>query len=211
MHPSIRSAAVALIAVAGIGLSSAQADIINIGSEVSASEHALGQFTGTLNYTSGGANSATIVISLTNTSALANGGYITALALWHSSNAGLSTVSFVSSNDANFGGLAGPVNGAPHGNYAAGASTGGSWTGGGSPSAGLAVGESATFTFSVTGVGVGLLSASSFAHLNNGEWDLVIRFRGFEDGGSDKVPANPTPGAAGLLAMGALAATRRRR
>jgi len=198
-------------AVSASAISAANADLINIGSEVGSSEHSLGQFTGTLNYVPGGANSATITISLTNTSPLANGGFLTALALWHTGNAGLNTVSFVSSSDANFGGLAGPVNGAPHGSYAAGASTGGGWTGGGSPSAGLAIGESATFTFNLSGTGVGLLSAATFINQNNDHWDLVIRFRGFENGGSDKVPANPTPGAAALLAIGGLAASRRRR
>ena len=206
-----RCTVLAALAASTIGLSAANADLINIGSETSASEHGLGQFAGTLNYISGGANSATIIISLTNTSPVGNGGYLTALALWHSSNAGLNTVTFVSSSDANFGGLAGPVNGAPHGSYAAGASTGGGWTGGGSPSAGLAVGESATFTFSLNGAGVGLLSAANFINMNNDHWDLVVRFRGFGNGDSDKVPANPTPGAAALLGLGGLAAARRRR
>lgn len=211
MVKSIRVSAMALIAAASFGVSTASADLINIGSEIAASEHSLGHFTGTLNYLPSGANAATVIITITNTTPVANGGYITALALWSTSNAGGGSMSFVSSSDGAFGGLSGPVNGPPFGDYATGASTGGGWTGGGSPSQGLAIGESATFTFSVTGTGVGLFSASHFAGLNSGEWDLVVRFRGFANGGSDKVPANPTPGAAGLLAMGALAASRRRR
>jgi len=106
------------------------------------------------------------------------------------------------------------LSGEPFGNpFDAGAALGGSFLGGGSPNAGIGVGQTGTFSFLISALDAGGLNASDF--LNGGPFDFnfVIRFRGFEDGGSDKVPAAmlttpnvvPVPmplalGAAGLIA-----------
>ena len=57
------------------------------------------------------------------------------------------------------------------------------------------------------------LSAAAFAS-ESAPYSIVVRFRGFDNGGSDKVPGVlvPAPGAAGMLAAAGLAmGTRRRR
>ncbi|MDZ4754220.1 MAG: hypothetical protein SGJ11_06950 [Phycisphaerae bacterium] len=99
-----------------------------------------------------------------------------------------------------------------------GASTSGSGTGGGSPSQGLAVGETGTYVFTV-GAAASLLAnidAMSFWSQNDGSPEFAVRFRGFENGGSDKVAGQltvvPVPLPIALAAAGLLigAVVRRR-
>jgi len=68
----------------------------------------------------------------------------------------------------------------------------------------LAVGASGVFTFAITSAGAAGLSAKSFI---GGPTDFLVRFRGFEDGGSDKTPGQiiPAPRAIALLAFAGLA------
>ncbi|MBL9140779.1 MAG: hypothetical protein JNK53_02830 [Phycisphaerae bacterium] len=170
----------------------------------------MGAFTAsvTYDYTSGPV--AALSVTLTNTTSLSFGGYITALAL---QGANGSTVSaMTSSSSAAFNALSGPVSVSPFGDFQAGASTSGSWTGGGAPQSGLGIGASATFTFNVTG-SAGVLSSMTAATAlspSNGA-GLAVRFRGMDNGGSDKVLAYFVPGPSALAGLALVAAGGRRR
>lgn len=160
----------------------------------------LGSYTGSLTYQSSDAQNAILTIVLENTSPAVNGGYLTAFVF---NNPGDKIATASLAGPANFSLLGGPgfnngVNGAPYGQFDFGASTGGSFEGGGPPSKGLGVGQSGTFIFTLTGTGLNVLNASSFLAENSvppgageGLQPFVGRFRGFVDGGSDKVPDPP--------------------
>jgi hypothetical protein len=164
----------------------------------------LGQCTKTVTYDS---TTNILTLTLANTSPAANGGFLTADAfnLGAPATADIQVISFT--GDADFPAFAlnpgapsagGNISVSPFGTREFVISaTGGAWLGGGSPNGGIPVGDSATFTL--------LLSAditeSSLFGLNE-----AIRFRGFENGGSDKtlttVAAVPEPGTLLLLASG---------
>lgn len=202
------------MALSAFGLSAAaQADLINIASNGPSSTENIGAYTGTVNYTALTATTATVTITLTNTSAPANGGYITGVGLLNADNFPSMGVTLATTSNANFANLTPPVSGSPFGTYRGGAAMGGSWLGGGSPTAGTAVGQTLTLTFNLSGTGAGTMTAASLVGLHSGHEDLIVRFRGFNNGGSDKVPGTvvPTPGSAALLGFGALALGRRRR
>lgn len=172
----------------------------------------LGNFSGTLSYDLLGGGLASLAITIENTSLL--DGWLTALAF--DGPAGTSDWTLDSGASSGLGaaweGLAGPVDVAPFGVRGYGASISNAWTGGGSPTDGLAAGSTATFTFS--GLGSESVSAADFLTSNSG-WNLVLRFRGFSNGDSDKLAAVitiPTPGGlAPMLVAGAFHAGRRRR
>lgn len=200
--PALLVAAAALAAPAVV-----HADVIPLSSGIGT--EGLGSYTGSLEYV---AADQLLKISLTNTSPAANGGYITGFVLNTPDGANLSSISFTSS-DADFNLLSGFIGGSPFGSFDLGASITTSFLGGGAPQPGLGVGQSATFEFDLTGTGLaGLTSADWLAALSTGassEWgpqSFVVRFRGFEDGGSDKVPHTPVPepGTLALLGAGAL-------
>ena len=80
---------------------------------------------------------------------------------------------------------------------------GGNWDGGGKSSYGIAVNQTETFSFQLFGTDLSGLDEQSFfdqisvkkqgndfVEFDGGEF-FVARFRGFEDGGSDKVPDPP--------------------
>ena len=91
-----------------------------------------GTFTAMVTYLWGGGDTASVSVELTNTGAgMLADGYITAIAL--NGAPGTAGMSFVSCTSANFGGLAGPVNAAPFGNFMVGSSTFQNWEGGGAP------------------------------------------------------------------------------
>src|SRR5262249_31053565 len=155
--------------------------------------------------------SGTLVQTLTNTSAPSTGYYLTAFAFDKPSNK-ITGVTF-SSTDTNFQLIGSPsVNGgikvAPFGTAGLGAASdlGATlpWEGGGSPNNGLAVGKSATFTFYLTGTGVGNLTEKDFVTAltegsqGGGPAFLPVRFRG--GAGSDKVGAVVVPEPASLVA-----------
>lgn len=158
----------------------------------------LGSFTGTLTYSAATNTAATLNLSLANTSPAANTGFITAFVL---NNPGNQITSISSFTDAPGGGSFGlialtnnGINASPNGQFDFGATTGGSFEGGGAPSAGIAAGASDSFAFSLTGSNLQALTASSFlAELSTGTGSgggaaaLDVRFRGFTNGGSDKV------------------------
>ena len=171
-------------------------------------ESGLGSFVGDFSYNPG---TAQIVVSLTNTSPAANGGYLVAFAFNNPGNA-ISGVSFASSS-ANFGLIGDPtfdnsIPASPYGDFDIGSASSASWLGGGSPTGGIAVGDTETFTFDLTGTGLGSLTTGDFFNTlsegsasNQEQW-FAARFRGFEDGGSDKVPGTPVPEPATLLLVG---------
>ncbi len=177
----------------------------------------LGDFEGTLTYSFTSDTEAQLIISLTNTSAALNGGFLTGFVF---NNPGdlIDDVTNFSSTDSDFALLGGPdfddsINAAPFGQFDIGSATGGNFEGGGNPSEGIAVGNSVTFTLSFLGTSLSTLTDLSFlTALSEGTGDgqgneaFVARFRGFEDGGSDKVPGSevPEPATAALLGLSLL-------
>ncbi len=187
----------------------------------------LGDFTGTFDYSYTNSNSATLIISLTNTSPAANGGYLTGF-VFNNPGDKIANVSGYLFSDTDFVLLGlgdSSVSAAPYGQFDVGAATGGSFEGGGSPSLGIAIGSNATFTFNFTGINLDTLTDMSFFNewstgtgAGGGYESFVARFRGFKDGGSDKVPGDPgspVPEPTTMLLFGAglagLAAVGRRR
>jgi hypothetical protein len=166
-------------------------------------EEGLGIFSGTLSYSASSNTSATLTVFLANTSPADNGGFLTAFVL---NNPG-DLITGITFSDAAGGGtfsLLGLTNngisGSPYGDFDFGASTGDAFLGGGSPNTGLQVGDTDTLTFNLTGTSLQSLSESAFINAlsanaqGGGAEDFVARFRGFENGGSDKVPNTGGPG-----------------
>lgn len=163
----------------------------------------LGSYSGTFNYAPVDATHGTLNITLNNTSPADNGGYLTAF-VFNNPGQRITGVTLWSS-DADFHLLGTPsfnngVKGAPYGWFDLGASTGNSFEGGGNPSKGIAVGHSDDFVFHLTGNNLNALTTNDFfteysVPPGNGEGvqSLVARFRGFENGGSDKVPGTDSP------------------
>ena len=147
---------------------------------------------------------STLTISLTNTSPAANGGFITADAF---DLAGAATVTAFNSTDADFtllpalGSTGGSFSVAPNGVREFLISTGGAFEGGGNPTTGIAVGETATFTLTLGGTFSGVTEANVFS-------TETVRFRGFNDGTSDKdftfvtPPNGVVPEPASMLLLG---------
>jgi len=163
----------------------------------------LGNYSGTFDYVPVDAAHGTLNITLGNTSPAGNGGYLTAFAF---NNPGQRiTGATLWSSDPYFQLLGAPsfnngVNGAPYGGFDIGASTGNSFGAGGNPNTGIAVGHSDDFIFQLTGNGLNALTTNDFFTAysvppGNGEGvqSFVARFRGFENGGSDKVPGIDPP------------------
>ena len=172
-----------------------------------------GDFSGTLTYMyAAGQPTASLRISLTNTSPAANGGYLVAFAFNNPGNNITSLVmegtnsnfSAALSNDA--------INGQPYGLFDILGSTSDSFEGGFAPQLGIGVGSTATFAFVLTGSNLNTLTDQSFVNAlsTTGEAFFVARFRGFENDASDKVPATangaqvPEPGTMLLLGVGLL-------
>jgi MYXO-CTERM domain-containing protein len=176
------------------------------------STEGFGSFSAELSYSYMGGTSASISITLTNTTDMSLGGYITALAL--NPNGTASGLFYVSSSSAAFSQIVAPINASPYGQFAAGAGLGGSFLGGGSPVGGIAVGGSEIFTFALTGSASALAALDAETALAGTGYAMVVRFRGgdFEDW-SDKVVgcALPAPGALALLGAAGLVSRRRRR
>lgn len=212
--PSVSGACALLATVTVLSSASvASADLIEISSDPSQSTEGLGTFIGSLQYFGDMfSSSGTLTVSLTNTSDPANGGFLTGFVFNFGSADPDASASLLSASHP-FQYISDAM-APPFGTYDAGAALGGNWNGGGSPNAGIAVGETGTFQFSIDASDVGYLSAASF--LGNPESPgFVVRFRGFDDGGSDKVPGTPVttipaPAAMGLLMIAGLVTRRRR-
>ena len=137
----------------------------------------LGSLTGSVTYD---AATNDLTLSLTNTSDPANGGFLTAFAFDLDPDV---TLTISSCSLASFCTLLSNVSVAPYGTREWGVSNTSDWLGGGSPTGGLAAGASATWVFDVDPDATSTLDVL----------DMLARFRGFIDGGSDKVPATVVP------------------
>lgn len=211
--------------VVGTALLSASAahagSIVEISGGPATGLEGLGSFTGSIEYSTANAFSTTgtLVVTLTNTSPAANGGFITGFLF----NIGGSDASASATLQAGathpFAQCTGTgLNGMPFGMpFDAGAALGSSFQGGGSPAGGIGVGQTGVFTFNISAADAGLLTAMDFLNGGSFDFNFIVRFRGFEDGGSDKVGAVIVPlppavamGLAGLGIAG-FAARRQRR
>jgi hypothetical protein len=192
--------AVAAAVFLGVAAGMATASEILVGNTGNSSAMPnLGNFQAVLTYMDTSAASASLRIDLTNTSPPANGGFITAFVFNNPGNQ-ISTISQGTPFGANFsviGSATVPqtVNGAPFGHFDFGASTGGSFEGGGNPARGFGVGATESFVFNFTGTGLNNLNENSFINTlsggtgaGQGDQSFAVRFRGFLNGGSDKVP-----------------------
>jgi hypothetical protein len=210
----VQRAISALVVVSAVALTTgnqAHAGFISIQSDSSNSTEELGSFTGSIDYTFNSGSTGTIVISLTNTSVAANAGLITGFVFNIDSTDADATATLQTATHPFLDTQGG--NAAPFGaDFDAGAALGGNFLGGGSPQNGIAVGETGTFTFQLVADDASSLTAEDFI---NGPYafDFIVRFKGFANGGSDKVPAMvvPEPSAVVLLGLGLLGVCRRRR
>jgi hypothetical protein len=147
---------------------------------------ALGSFSGDFSYNS---SNSQITVSLTNTSPAANGGFLTAFAF--NIPSAFTFESLTSNFD--FVPLSYPVKAEPFGDdFDIGAALNNanpSWEGGGDSKGGIGVGETGEFIFTLSGTDLGSLITANFFSQPD-PW-FVARFRGFNDGGSDKVPNDP--------------------
>jgi hypothetical protein len=190
------------VLAAAVTVSVASADVVQISSNGFGQE-GLGAFTGWVSYSPG-----LLTISLTNDASTAAGGKITGVAFNIDGNA---SATLVNATHPAFAGLGTNISAPPLGTFDAGAAMGGSWTGGGSPNAGITVGSTGEFEFSVSGPDAGSLTAASFVQAFP-DVSFVVRFRGFANGGSDKTPGYqiPAPAALSLLGVAGLLFPRRR-
>ena len=213
--PSLRrSATMACLAAACIG-AAAQAAIVPITSNSSLSTENLGKFIGTLNYTFLGGTTGNLNVSLTNTTPVSTGGYITAFMFRPPPALGSFTSLLTASDYASMTNIAAGASGAPFpGTWLGGAGTGGSWLAGGSPTGAVPVGATGHWSFTITGANASALTSDSFVSGGSvtDSYAFIVRFRGMDDGDSDKVPANqlPSPGAVALLGLSGLMMRRRR-
>jgi hypothetical protein len=211
-----RVATATAVAIGGLA-AAAGAAIVPITSNSSLSTEGLGAFVGTLDYNFLGGTTGQLDVTLTNTTAAATGGYITAFMFRPPDELGAFGCSLISSSYAAMTNIPAGASGSPFpGPWIGGAGLGGSWLAGGAPGGGIAIGQTGSFSFTITGANASMLTSDSFVSgdLVSDPYAFVVRLRGMEQGGSDKVPANqlPAPGALGLLgAAGLCGATRRRR
>lgn len=141
-------------------------------------------------------NGHSLDLVITNTSDDANGGYITGFLLNTPGLSGFNTVTWDNNLDALM-----PVedaySGVPMGYFDYGMALGGNFLGGGSPTAGIGIGETGTFRFSdwygLDGTEDVLDFVANQGTPDASDTHLLVRFKGFEDGGSDKVSGMLTP------------------
>jgi hypothetical protein len=172
------------------GSLNANAQVVNIASQLGL--EGLGVFTGSLNYSFSSATAATLIVNITNSNATAAGGKLTAIAFNNPGNkiTGVTVSSTLSTMKTRLGHSAynNNISASPWGSFDIGVGVGSSWLSGGSPNGGIQRGNSATFTFNLTGTGLNTLTTNSFITTTNSTGQFfAARFRGFNNGGSDKV------------------------
>lgn len=158
----------------------------------------------------------TLTVSLTNTSPAANGGFLTGFLF----NIDGDATATLSPNPTGWFENTGSQAASPLGTFEVGAALGGNWMGGGVPGRGIGVGQTLSFDFAVSGPGAAGLTTDSFFPQNSGQPGFVVRFTGFNDGTSDKVPAiidlsrtdvpEPLSAWSGLVIAGLIGLGRRR-
>jgi hypothetical protein len=199
-----------IFAVTAVGLiaATASADLASISGDASTSIGNTGvAFDAMLDYTFNGGSSGTLTIDISNTTTEGSvGGYLTGFVFNILSSDALASASLLSGSHASFLDT-GIENAAPFGVFDAGAALGANWQGGGNPSFGLGVGDAGSFEFAITASDADALSAMSFVGTGG---DFAVRFRGLDDGGSDKLLA-PAPGTGAMALLGLGFASRRRR
>lgn len=163
-----------------------------------------GSFTGTFDYQAISATEATLTVTLTNTSPADNGGYITGFLF---NNPGdLVVTDFDPGFYQSFELLAEGDSGSPYGHFDFGAALGGDFLGGGTPTDGIAVGDTGTFIFTFSGTNLDTLTWQDFfAAVSTGGSSsaaFLVRFKGFDNEESDKVPGTPVPEPTTMLLMG---------
>ena len=175
------------------------------------STEGLASFTGDFTYDSA---SSQLIVSLSNTTPTADGGFLTAFAF---NNPGglIFDVTLFSTPLATFNNVLGEstfdngVSASPFGDFDIGLASTNSWLGGGSPSGGIPAGSLATFILTLdcgSACGSDLSDTSFFMELSNnpgggGAQFFVARFRGLTSS-SDKVPGTPIPEPGTLLLIG---------
>ena len=173
----------------------AQAGSIDIFSDGANSTEGLGTFTGSVEYVfDSDADLGLLTITLTNTSDPDNGGFLTGF-LYNIVNDDPDTSATLVSathpyEQATDNGLSGQPFGDP---FDAGAAIGGAFLGGGDPNGGIAVGDTGIFGFEIMAFDAADLTALNFLVGGPYEFNFIVRFKGFDDGGSDKVPAAIVP------------------
>ncbi|MCM8812674.1 MAG: PEP-CTERM sorting domain-containing protein [Candidatus Omnitrophica bacterium] len=186
---------VVLGAVVLLMMSALPAHAVVIYGDVADSESGLGNFQAILTYAYNSATSALLSIDITNTSDAANGGYLVGFSFNNPGNliSGVTKGSVWEDADFTLQFTNNGINNPPNGKFDVGA-----LVPGGDPKPGIAAGGSAVFQFSLTGTALNTLSDLSFVNAlsvptggNDGEF-FVTRFKGFNNGGSDKVPGTPT-------------------
>jgi hypothetical protein len=159
-----------------------------------------GAYTGTFDYSDTDATSATLTVTLKNTSAAA---FLTAFAFNNPDNQITDAQLKIAPSGFLLLGTAPFQNGviaSPYGKFDIGAGVGTDWESGNNSSSGIAVGGSGVFTFKLTGKNLDKLSATSFADTkwsspNGGHAPelFVARFHGGKsDKDADKVPSGLT-------------------
>lgn len=205
----ITRAALVVGVMLGPGLA-VQAGSIPIMSDGANSTEGLGSFTGSLAYEFDPfADLGFLSVTLTNTSDPDNGGFITGFVFNIASADDDASATFTSGSHPFENLTDGGLNAEPFGNpFDAGAALGGAFQGGGSPTQGIAVGDTGIFEFDVMAFDAADLTALSFLPGGPSEFNFIVRFRGFENGDSDKVPASviPLPPALALGGLGLLGA-----
>lgn len=167
----------------------AGADSVPFFGLVGGSTEGLGSYEGVAEYAHIGGNDGTLSITITNTSPADNGGYLTGfvfriLSVDQDALATLESTDYPSFDSCDDGSAP------PYGSgFKGGAALNGNWTGGGDPSGGIPAGETGHFSFLVTSIDAQYLTAADFINGGSLPYGFVVRFRGFDDNGSDKVPA----------------------
>lgn len=197
-----------MCAIACMVSACASADVISVEGYIPGSTEQTGAtFSAQITYAHNGGSGGTVTFQITNQTPAQVGGFLTGFIFNIDSTDALASAALTSASNPFFLDT-GPESGSPFGQFDAGAALGANWLGGGSPNNGLAVGQSGTFVFNVSASDAGALAAASFVNGPN-DYNFVARFRGLNDGGSDKVPV-PGPAGVGALALAGVAASRRR-